>query len=54
MLEERAPASLVLLCPLANAENLSIAALVHADRNQQVFQKRADVPAGTSREEVIT
>src|SRR6188472_2600103 len=35
MLEERAPASLVFLRPLANAENLSIAALVHADRNQQ-------------------
>src|SRR5262249_26394616 len=35
MLEERAPASLVFLRPLANAENLPIAALVHADRNQQ-------------------
>jgi len=35
MLEERAPASLVFLCPLANAENLPITALVHADRNQQ-------------------
>src|SRR5262249_44029913 len=35
MLEERLPASLVLLRPLANAENLPIAALVHADRNQQ-------------------
>src|SRR5437660_11030245 len=35
MLEERAPATLVLLRPLANAENLPIAALVHADRNQQ-------------------
>src|SRR6266705_3200843 len=35
MLEECAPASLVLLRPLANAENLPIAALVHADRNQQ-------------------
>src|SRR2546429_3656848 len=35
MLEERAPATLVLLRPLANAENLPVAALVHADRNQQ-------------------
>src|SRR5262249_41196822 len=35
MLEERAPASLVLLRPLANAENLPVAALIHADRNQQ-------------------
>src|SRR2546430_10351800 len=35
MLEELAPATLVLLRPLANAENLPIAALVHADRNQQ-------------------
>src|SRR5215467_14041205 len=35
MLEERAPASLVLLRPLANAEDLPIAALVHANRNQQ-------------------
>src|SRR5262245_66513356 len=35
MLEERAPARLILLRPLANAENLSITALVHADRNQQ-------------------
>src|SRR5262249_51854223 len=34
-LEQRAPAALVLLRPLANAENLPIAALVHADRNQQ-------------------
>src|SRR5262249_14014296 len=35
ILEERPPASLVFLRPLANAENLPIAALVHADRNQQ-------------------
>src|SRR5262245_383980 len=35
MLEERAPARLVLLRPLANPENLPITALVHADRNQQ-------------------
>src|SRR5215813_7128830 len=35
MLEELAPATLVLLRPLANAENLPIAALVHADCNQQ-------------------
>src|SRR5215510_9800552 len=35
MLEERAPATLVLLRPLANAENLPIAALVHADCNQE-------------------
>src|SRR5262249_22113617 len=35
MLEECAPASLVLLRPLANAEDLPIAALIHADRNQQ-------------------
>src|SRR5215831_3822584 len=35
MLEERAPASLVFLRSLANAENLPITALVHADRNQQ-------------------
>src|SRR5262249_1674836 len=35
MLEESAPASLVLLRPLANAENLPVAALIHADRNQQ-------------------
>src|SRR5262249_29207604 len=34
MLEELAPATLVLLRPLANVENL-IAALVHADRNEQ-------------------
>src|SRR5262249_54394203 len=32
---ERAPATLVLLRPLANAENLPIAALVHADCNQE-------------------
>src|SRR5215467_3515149 len=35
MLEERAPARLILLRPLANAKNLPITALVHADRNQQ-------------------
>src|SRR5262245_22658848 len=35
MLEERAPATLVLLRPLANAENFPITALVYADRNQQ-------------------
>src|SRR6516164_10834761 len=35
MLEECAPASLVLLRPLANAEDVPIAALIHADRNQQ-------------------
>src|SRR4029077_17324499 len=35
MLEERAPASLVFFRLLANAENLPMAALVHADRNQQ-------------------
>src|SRR6516165_525280 len=35
MLEELAPATLVLLRPLANAKNLPITALVHADRNQQ-------------------
>src|SRR5262245_61913183 len=35
MLEELAPATLVLLRPLANAENLPIAALVHADCNQE-------------------
>src|SRR5262249_45904848 len=35
MLEERAPARLVLLRPLANPKNLPITALVHADRNQQ-------------------
>src|SRR6516225_5160371 len=35
MLEERAPARFILLRPLANAENLPITALVHADRNQQ-------------------
>jgi len=35
MLEERAPALLISLRPLANAENLPITALVHADRNQQ-------------------
>jgi hypothetical protein len=35
MLEERAPTRLILLRPLANAENLPITALVHADRNQQ-------------------
>src|SRR5262249_38111800 len=35
MLEDRAPATLVLLRPLANAENLPIAALVHADCNQE-------------------
>src|SRR5262245_20443317 len=35
MLEERAPARLILLRPLANAENLPITALVHADRHQQ-------------------
>src|SRR5262245_56003687 len=35
MLEERAPARFILLLPLANAENLPITALVHADRNQQ-------------------
>src|SRR5262249_15808142 len=35
MLEECPPASLVLLRPLANAEDLPIAALIHADRNQQ-------------------
>jgi hypothetical protein len=35
MLEERAPARLILLRPLANAENLPITTLVHADRNQQ-------------------
>src|SRR5215472_17524853 len=35
MLEERAPARLILLRPLANAENLPITALVHANRNQQ-------------------
>src|SRR5262249_58741659 len=34
-LEELAPAPLVLLRPLANAENLPIAALVHADCNQE-------------------
>jgi len=35
LLEERAPARLILLRPLANAENLPITALVHADCNQQ-------------------
>src|SRR5262249_39363910 len=35
MLEESAPARLILLRPLANAENLPITALVHANRNQQ-------------------
>src|SRR6516225_287433 len=35
MLEEFASATLVLLRPFANAENLPIAARVHADRNQQ-------------------
>src|SRR5215467_11951851 len=35
MLEELAPATPVLLRPLANAENLPIAALVHADCNQE-------------------
>src|SRR5262245_50008490 len=35
MLEERAPARLILLRTLANAENLPITALVHTDRNQQ-------------------
>src|SRR5215813_7905222 len=35
MLEERAPARLILLRPLANAKNLPITALVHADRHQQ-------------------
>ena len=35
MLEKCAPASLVLLRPLANAEDLPIAALIHADRNLQ-------------------
>src|SRR5262245_43030182 len=35
MLEEHAPARLILLRPLANAENLPIAALVHPDCNQE-------------------
>jgi len=35
VLEERAPTRLILLRPLADAENLPITALVHADRNQQ-------------------
>src|SRR5262249_50509511 len=35
MLEERAPTRLILLRPLADAENLRVTALVHADRNQQ-------------------
>ena len=35
MLEERAPARLVLLGALADAENLPITFAVHADRDQQ-------------------
>jgi electron transfer flavoprotein alpha subunit len=35
MLEEYAPASLVLLGAFTNAENLAIAVAVHADRHQQ-------------------
>jgi hypothetical protein len=35
MLEERAPTRLILLRPFADAENLPIAALAHADCNQQ-------------------
>src|SRR5262249_7960094 len=35
MLEERAPTRLILLRPFADAENLPIAALVHADCNQE-------------------
>src|SRR5262249_11762868 len=35
MLEERAPTRLILLRPLADAENLLVTVLVHADCNQQ-------------------
>ena len=35
MLEERAPTRLILLRPLADAENVLVTVLVHADRNQQ-------------------
>jgi hypothetical protein len=45
MLEERAPARFILLRPLANAENLPITALVHADRN--VIEAEAALRAAT-------
>ena len=49
MLEERAPARLILLHPLANAENLPITALVHADRNQQRDVAHLGSPAELSK-----
>src|SRR5262245_20873318 len=52
MLEERAPTRLILLRPLANAENLPITALVHADRNQQQDVAHLAGPAALEHDDV--
>src|SRR5260221_1558348 len=52
MLEELAPATLVLLRPFANAENLPIAALVHADRTKQRAVPHPAGPAALEQEPI--